>query len=75
MITRPVSFKGTQEERQHNYNTHYFIEERCSYCDCRPYGACAEYPCGADVPMETVDPASGDYVPSTIEILIASSKR
>lgn len=55
-IDRPVAFAGTPEEREANYNTHAFDPEyaRCVYCDCRPWGTSADYPCGAEVPREVV---------------------
>lgn len=51
-VNAPVPFAGTPEEREANYNTHAFDPEyaRCVYCDCRPWGRVAEYPCGAEVP-------------------------
>jgi hypothetical protein len=45
-----LPFEGTPEEAQKNWETHNFTEEsRCMFCDCRPWGAWAQYPCeGAD---------------------------
>lgn len=59
-VTRPVLFAGTTEERNANYNSHHFVcfdgeETRCVYCDSRPSHEAASYPCGADVPRETVE--------------------
>lgn len=55
-IDRPVPFAGTKEERDANFRTHAFDPEeaRCWDCDCRPWGASADYPCGAEVPREVV---------------------
>lgn len=45
---RALPFTGTQEQADANYNTHSFDpeEHRCWYCDCRPWGVWAQYPCG-----------------------------
>jgi hypothetical protein len=43
-----LAFTGTPEEASANYDTHAFDpeEDRCWYCDCRPWGVWAKYPCG-----------------------------
>jgi hypothetical protein len=43
-----LPFTGTPEEALANWNTHSFDAEyaRCSWCDCRPWGVWANYPCG-----------------------------
>lgn len=45
---RALPFAGTQEQANANYDTHAFDHEydRCMYCDCRPWGVWAQYPCG-----------------------------
>lgn len=54
LVDVPVPFGGTKEEADANFATHSFDPEyaRCLYCDCRPWGAVANYPCGAEVPRE-----------------------
>jgi len=54
IISRPQSFPGTAAQRAANAETHDFDPGfgRCVACDCRPWGAVAEWPCGADVPRE-----------------------
>jgi hypothetical protein len=51
-VNAPVPFAGTPEEADANYRTHAFDPQydRCIYCDCRPWGRVANYPCGAEVP-------------------------
>ena len=48
----PVRFTGTEAERQANLRTHSFDPQygRCMFCDCRPWGRVAEYPCGVEPP-------------------------
>ena len=49
-----VPFTGTAEEDRANFATHAFGEEgRCYYCDCRPWGEWAKYPCGGGDRDET----------------------
>lgn len=55
----PVEFQGSREEADENYASHAFSydpdgDSRCYFCDSRPSYAAALYPCGADVPRETV---------------------
>jgi hypothetical protein len=42
-----LPFTGTPAEAEANYETHSFDPEndRCVYCDCRPWGVWAQYPC------------------------------
>lgn len=49
MTERPDHFTGTAAELATNRATHSFDPQygRCGYCDCRPYGHWAEYPCRA----------------------------
>ena len=58
IVNRPVDFDGTDEEKRENFLTHHFVnwddEYRCSDCDCKPWHVAAKYPCGYDVPRETV---------------------
>jgi hypothetical protein len=56
LIDRPMEHPGTKAEKSANRSTHYFNydEGRCDYCDCRPWGFIADWPCGADVPRVTV---------------------
>lgn len=62
-VNRPVEFQGTREEAAANFASHAFSwsldpdeagDERCFNCDSRPSYAAASYPCGAEVPRETV---------------------
>lgn len=55
MMSFPMEYPGTAEEKRANYATHNFIPDgdecpRCGNCDCRAGGFIAEWPCGADVP-------------------------
>jgi hypothetical protein len=58
MMTFPVRFTGTEEERAANRATHNFFrtgghddyELRCGHCDAKPWHAAAEYPCGTEPP-------------------------
>lgn len=54
MPTRPVPFRGTEEERQANRRTHRFegIDGRCLECDHKPWHYGADYACGDQVPRE-----------------------
>lgn len=63
-VNRPVPFQGTDEEKAANRATHNFqgicegeeyMDFRCLNCDCKPWHAAADYPCGAVVPRETVE--------------------
>lgn len=58
-MDRPASFPGTREEIEANFATHSFdeYEQRCGFCDCRPWGYIAEWPCGTEPPrvIETID--------------------
>ena len=63
IVDRPVEFPGTDAERFANFATHHFsyTEDecpRCFNCDCRMAGVVASYPCGADVPRETIEVAA-----------------
>lgn len=57
-IDRPIRFPGTDAEIDANIATHNFWTHeggtRCVICDCRPWGVSATWPCGAEVPRETV---------------------
>lgn len=55
-INRPVAFKGSEAEMQANRRTHDFrgIDYRCMACDCKPWHAAADYPCGTEPPREIV---------------------
>jgi hypothetical protein len=59
LVDQPMRFPGTREEVLANLATHWFDYQydRCCGCDCRPWGALAEWPCGADVPR-VLAPAS-----------------
>jgi len=56
VINRPVAFAGSEAQRAVNRATHHFCGEdaRCIECDCRSFGVYADWPCGADVPRESV---------------------
>lgn len=70
MIDRPIPFKGSQEERIANRQTHYWglisfadIDEvRCLDCDCKPWHVAADYPCGEEPPREVVDEDGDEYI-------------
>lgn len=55
-VNQPQAFPGTEAERVANTGTHDFdpCADRCTACDCRPWGRVAEWACGADVPREDV---------------------
>lgn len=57
-MSRPVKFPGTRGEAAANFKTHSWLwdddDTRCFNCDSRPSYEAANYPCGADVPRETV---------------------
>ena len=59
----PVKFNGTEAERQANLRSHQFDPEygRCMWCDCRPWGRVAEYPCGANVPRAEDNTAALEF--------------
>jgi hypothetical protein len=54
IISVPMPFPGTADEKHANYRSHHFSwddeDTRCDRCDCRPSYVSAEWPCGADVP-------------------------
>lgn len=56
---RPVPFSGTREQRHINVMTHDWVtwdgETECRECCCKPWHTTATYPCGADVPRETIN--------------------
>ena len=57
VIDVPVPFRGTEQQRLANRNSHYFDWQsgRCIECDCKQWHEAADYPCGADVPrMELI---------------------
>jgi hypothetical protein len=68
-INIPQPFTGTAEEAAANYATHDFYSydessgDRCTGCDCRPWGVWANWPCGTteeeigriDVPDDVAD--------------------
>ena len=51
-VDRPQDFPGTAAQRAANVASHDFdpCADRCTACDCRPWGGVAGWPCGADVP-------------------------
>jgi len=63
-VTRPVEFPGTELEARQNRQTHRFIatdydedgpqDFRCMECDCKPGSMTSRYPCGSNVPRETI---------------------
>lgn len=57
MTLGPI-FNPDRDEWTDAYLTHDWWdlggEVRCGKCDCRPSGAWATWPCGADVPYETI---------------------
>ena len=58
-INRPIPFAGNDEERAANRDTHRFgawgDDNRCIFCDCKPWHQTANYPCGFNVPREDVE--------------------
>ena len=53
MIDLPVQFSGTKEEIEANFATHQFTggdDPGCLVCDCKPWHAAANYPCGVEPP-------------------------
>jgi hypothetical protein len=58
----PVPFVGTKEEVQANRESHRFMgdDDRCMFCDVKPWHVSADYPCGAEVPRANMP--YGDYV-------------
>jgi hypothetical protein len=76
LVDRPVPFQGTEEERNANRATHYMVayevgeREECIDCCARAFQTTLDYPCGADVPRETIDTDSPDYRPSVLEALM-----
>lgn len=59
-INRPVPFIGTNEQRNLNRLSHYFVtfdgeNFNCLECDCKPWHQAADYPCCFDAPREDVD--------------------
>lgn len=61
MTTAPKRFEGTQEEKDRNRRSHYFIDGRCADCDCRPWGRIAEWPCGVEPPRVTDQTAGLEF--------------
>lgn len=62
-IDRPLRFPGTPAMILANRRTHNWDAfGRCYDCDCKDHGTVAEWPCGADVPRETVSGAACAYV-------------
>jgi len=61
LVTRPVAFPGTPEERAANYWTHAWVswdhEEppECVNCCAKSWHVVADYPCGDEPPHETVE--------------------
>lgn len=53
MVNGPAPVTGTSDEREANFASHAFGEERCMFCDCKPWHLSASYPCGATVPRAT----------------------
>jgi hypothetical protein len=59
-INEPIPFKGTEEQKEANFRTHYFgmgadLDSRCHYCDCKPWHKAAFYPCGEEPPRHNVE--------------------
>lgn len=62
LISRPQEFPGSPAEAQANRDSHAYAytggpedaDVRCWHCDCRPSYVSASWPCGAEVPRETV---------------------
>lgn len=61
-FTRPVPFAGTDAQLLRNRRSHQFggIDGRCWECDVKPWHESANYPCGAQIPRETVEIPDGD---------------
>lgn len=67
-----MRFPGTEAEIEANRATHFFTgdEFRCADCDCRAFGTASTWPCGAEVPRETV---GDDAAPlSLLEAIVRS---
>jgi hypothetical protein len=58
-LNRPVPFTGTPAEAAANMDTHmwfcYGDEVECDRCLAKPWHTTAAYPCGTNVPRETVE--------------------
>lgn len=61
--TAPQRFDGTAEERERNRRSHAFDAHsgRCMFCDCRPFGRVAEWPCGTEPPRVTDKTAGAEF--------------
>lgn len=50
----PVRFDGTTEQRERNFNSHFWVDDGdagvCNDCGCKPFSMTAAWPCGVDVP-------------------------
>ena len=64
IVSRPIRFQGTPEQKLANRQTHRFhteqfdeddFETRCTECDCKPWHAAADYPCGTEPPREVIE--------------------
>lgn len=55
---RPVPFNGSPEQARINFNSHNWARvgdlEGCLDCDCKPWYATSQYPCGFEPPREIV---------------------
>ena len=61
-VNAPQVFAGTDEQREANRRTHAFgSEDRCMFCDCRPWGRVAEWPCGVEPPRVTDETAGVEF--------------
>lgn len=60
IVNMPVPFDGTDEEREANRNTHWWMftepgePQRCGECDAKVTHVAASYPCGQNPPRMTV---------------------
>ncbi len=63
IVNRPIPFDGTPEQKAANYRSHAWHtcgdpedgDVHCADCDAKPWHKAASYPCGVDVPRETVE--------------------
>lgn len=55
----PKPFDGTDEERQTNRNTHFWVSDSpislvCAKCDAKDWHVASNYPCGTEPPRMVV---------------------
>jgi hypothetical protein len=60
LVDQPVPFQGTEAEKIVNRTTHFWTqldehEIYCGNCDCKPWHAAADYPCGTEPPRQVVE--------------------